>query len=328
MTDEIRNYIRVVLQEKSFSRAAKKLAVSQPAISAQIRNAEKELQITIFDRKTRPLGLTQEGRVLLEYLDKRDLLEQDFREKLRSMGSLEGGMLRIGGTSAFNIAYVPDMVSKFSARYPGIDIHVMEGNPERLRRELLDGNLDLLISSPSDIQSGLHFEPLAETKIYFCLPPGAKLPEELQKAEIPYEELDAPGEDPEVTLPMFRSVARLNGWDLSKGLPIIRLSPKRNLGWMLDELLKRDQVTGRIPVMVDQAVTAYIMTMKGAGTCLMSGIDIRSFPLKERPRCFMLSNEICRRRMFLVWKEGLTLSPAAQAYADLLLGRDEFINYS
>lgn len=328
MTGEIRTYIRTVLQEKSFSKAAKKLAISQPAISAQIKNAEKELQITIFDRKTRPLTLTQEGKVLLEYLDRKNLLEQDFREKLRSMGSLESGLLRIGGTSAFNIAYVPDMVSKFSARYPGIDIHVMEGTPERLRRELLDGNMDLIISSPSDIQSGLHFEPLTETKIYFCLPPGAKLPPELQRAEIPFEALDVPGEDPEVTLPMFRSVADLNGWDLSEGLPIIRLSPERNLGRMLDELLKRDQVTGRISVMVDQAVTAYLMTMKGAGTCLMSGIDIRSFPLKERPHCFMLSNQICRRRMYLVWKEGLALSPAAQAYAELLRGSEEFINYS
>ena len=319
MTDEVIQYIRVVLQEKSFSKAAKKLSISQPAISSQIRNAEKELKITIFDRKTRPLSLTQEGKVLLDYLNRRDLLEKDFKEKLRSLSSLEGGMLRIGGTSAFNIAYVPNMVSKYSRRYPGIDIHVMEGTPERLRKELLDGNLDLFISSPTDMQGGLHFEPLTETKIYYCLPPEAKLTPQMQRMEIPFDRLDAPGDDPEVTLPMFRSLAEINGWDLSEGLPIIRLSPERNLGQMLDILMKRDHVTGRCPVMTDQAVTAYIMTMKGAGTCLMSGIDIRNFPLKERPHCFMLSNRICRRMMYLVWKEGTVLPPAVQACVELLM---------
>ena len=318
MTDETINCIRVVLQEKSFSRAAKKLSVSQPAISLQVKKAEKELNITIFDRTSHPLRLTQEGQALLDYLNRRDLLEKDFRSRLRSLSSLERGVLRIGGTSAFNIAFVPEMVSEFSKRYPGVDIQVMDGTIAQLRRELLDGNLDLSILSPTEMRSGLHFEPLTETKIYYCLPPDIVLNEELSRLEIPYDRLDAPGDDPEVTLPMFQNLAEPNGWDLSRGLPIIRLSPERNLGQMLDELMKRDSVTDRIPVMVDQAVTAYIMTMRGVGTCLMSGIDIRSFPLKERPHCFMLSNRICRRMMYLVWKEGTALSLAAQAYIDLL----------
>ena len=318
MTDEIINCIRTVSQEKSFSKAAKKLSVSQPAISSQIRKAEKELGVTIFDRTSHPLSLTQEGQTLLDYLNRRDLLEKDFREKLRSLNNLEGGKLRIGGTSAFNFVYIPGMVSEFSKRYPGVDIQIMDGNIAQLRHEVLDGNLDMFISSPTDMRSGLHFEPLTDTKIYLCIPPGTELTDELRKAEVPFNRLDAPGDDPEVTLSMFLNLEAPDGWDMSKGLPIIRLSPERNLGKMLDELMERDGITERIPIMADQAVTAYIMTMKGVGACLMSGIDIRSFPLKEQPHCFMLSNRICRRTMYLVWKEGSVLSPAAQAFADLL----------
>ena len=51
----------------------------------------------------------------------------------------------------------------------------------------------------------------------------------------------------------------------------------------------------------------------------MSGIDIRSFPLKEHPHCFMLSNRICRRMMYLVWKEGTVLPPAVQACVEMLM---------
>ena len=318
MTDESINCIRTVVQEKSFSRAAKKLSVSQPAISLQIKKVEKELDITIFDRKSHPLSLTQEGETLLEYLNQRDLLEKDFRERLRSLSSLERGTLRIGGTSAFNLAFVPDMVSRFSELYPGVDIKVMDGTIAQLRREILDGNLDLSILSPTQMRSGLHLEPLKETKIYYCLPPHIKLSPELAGLEIPFDRIDAPGEDPEATLPMFRDLAQANGWDPVRGLPVIRLSPERNLGQMLDALLDRDQVEDRIPVMVDQALTAYIMTLKGVGTCLMSGLDIRSFPVKEHPHCFMLSNLICRRMMYLAWKEGAVLSPAAKAYVNLL----------
>ena len=64
MEIRVLKYFLTVAQEQSFSKAAKVLNVSQPALSKQIKDLEEEYQITLFNRTTRSLSLTEEGRYL------------------------------------------------------------------------------------------------------------------------------------------------------------------------------------------------------------------------------------------------------------------------
>ncbi len=310
MTSEMVKSVRMVARFGSFSKAAQKMGVSQPAVSIHVKNAEKELGIQIFERNTHPLNMTPEGLLLLEYLDQEDALRRTFQENVRGLSSLEKGILRIGGTSAFNLVYLPKVIEKFSKQYPGIDIRIKDGTVTQLRQMILDGEIDLFISSPIEQSIGLQFEELKETRIYLCVPPAMKLKDSLKKFEISFDELDNEEEEPEVSLKAFDKI------------PLIRLAPERFLGQLLDELIARDKVERKAQVQVDQALTAYMLTMQGVGACLMSGTDIRSLRFQELPHFFMLSNQLCKRRMFLVSRSGSSLSPAAKVFRTLLVNGD------
>lgn len=302
MNRETERYIRAVAELRSISKAAKHTGISQPGISSQIRKAEEEFGATIFDRSSHPLEVTQEGELILRYLDKLDALDDSLREELRGAGSLDHGYLRIGGSSAFNFVYLPETIKSFTRKYPGIQIEIFDGNIEELKNMALSGDIDLFISSPTQGRSGLHFEKFLESRIYLCVPSSAKLPSEVLKNEIPFDQIDAPGRQAETPLSAF------------KDLPFIRLDGKRNLGAMLDQLMKKEGLEKKINLQVDQAVTSYMLTIKGVGVSLMSGVDIQNIPFSIKPRLFMVDNDICRREMYLAYREGHILPSPAKAF--------------
>lgn len=306
MNQETERYIRAVAEFRSISKAAKHTGISQPAISSQIRKAEDELGVTIFDRSSHPLELTREGELVLRYFDKLNALQDSFREDVRGVDTLERGYLKIGGTSTFNAVYLPDTIRTFTKRYPGIQVEVLDGNVEELRNMALSGDIDFFISSPTHEGSGLHFEKFLESRIYLCVPKSAELPKEVLAGEIPYDQIDAEGRQPETPLSAFRD------------LPIIRLDGKRNLGAMLDRLMNKEGLEKKITLQADQSITSYLLTIKGVGVSLMSGVDIRNIPFADRPRFFMVDNEICRREMYLVYREDHILPASAKAFMKLL----------
>lgn len=82
MLNEMR-YVYAVYQEKSFTQAAKKMFISQPALSKMVKLAETEVGVPLFDRSTVPLTLTREGKVYIDYARKILHLEQDIRTYFR-----------------------------------------------------------------------------------------------------------------------------------------------------------------------------------------------------------------------------------------------------
>ena len=80
-----REYIYAVYQEKSFSKAAKKLYVSQPWLSATIKKAEQELGLALFDRSTNPISPTEAGRYYIEKLEEIAAIEAEMSEHFKQM---------------------------------------------------------------------------------------------------------------------------------------------------------------------------------------------------------------------------------------------------
>lgn len=86
-------YVYEVYKEKSFSKAAKKLFISQPALSNMVRKAEKEMGAPIFDRSTIPLTVTKEGAYYIRTVEKILFLERDLERYFQDIAGLQGGTL-------------------------------------------------------------------------------------------------------------------------------------------------------------------------------------------------------------------------------------------
>ena len=92
MLNEIR-YVYAVYQERSFTKAAKKLFISQPALSSMVKKAEQEVGSPIFDRSTVPLTLTKEGEVYIRTIRQIMLLEKNLKAYFQDIQDLNTGHL-------------------------------------------------------------------------------------------------------------------------------------------------------------------------------------------------------------------------------------------
>src|SRR5262245_18850573 len=139
-------YFLAVAEEQHFTRAAGKLNVTQPTLSHQIRELEGQLNLALFDRVGRRVKLTAAGETLLPYARRvvRELAEA--QTALDELHGLKRGALRVGIVQTVNACVIPEIVARFGAAHPGIDVTCHEMAVAEIEAELESGRLDLGIS--------------------------------------------------------------------------------------------------------------------------------------------------------------------------------------
>lgn len=136
-------YFVAVAEELSFTRAAERLRIAQPPLSAQIRRLERELGVELFDRSRRAIRLTDAGALLLD--EARRLLvqvDQALRATQRA-GTGETGRLTVGFVPAASNAALPERLRTFRARHPGVELFLREMAPDELVAAVRRGAVDV-----------------------------------------------------------------------------------------------------------------------------------------------------------------------------------------
>ncbi len=133
----------MIAVEMSFSRAASRLFITQPAISMQIRNLEEEIELPLFDRIGKRIALTQAGSVLLQHA--RKILDEisAATEQLDALKGLQTGSLTIGCSDTLSRYYLADKIGRFLTTYPTIDINLLNKTTPETTDLVLDLCLDL-----------------------------------------------------------------------------------------------------------------------------------------------------------------------------------------
>ncbi len=151
-----------IAEAKTFTAGARRVNVTQAAISMQIRQLEEEVGLPLFTRTPRRVILTEAGEKLLERARK-ILHEHDAAlEELAELRGAEHGRLRIGSSSSSFVAeQLPEILQKLRQKFPKADITVFSGTSDVLTQKLLNGEIDIaFVSMPIDnpnIQTELLF---------------------------------------------------------------------------------------------------------------------------------------------------------------------------
>lgn len=140
-------YVYEVYKERSFSKAAKNLYISQPSLSATVKRIEKTVGSPIFDRSTAPITLTECGEKYIEAVEQIQSIQGDFKNYMNDMQQLMAGSLRIGGSNLFSSYVLPPLLTEFKKRFPKIAIHLLEESTAQLEKSLLEGKLDFIIDN-------------------------------------------------------------------------------------------------------------------------------------------------------------------------------------
>ncbi|SDZ30690.1 DNA-binding transcriptional regulator, LysR family [Amycolatopsis xylanica] len=149
-------YFVAVAEEANFTRAAEKVHVAQPGVSAQIRRLERELGETLFDRSGRTVTLTEAGAAVLPYM--RAALEAvaGAKQAVDELTGLLRGRVAVGMVTSCRAGDLPDLLADFHKNHPAVEITLSEANSDVLVASLLAGALDLaLIGSVTGSVPGL-----------------------------------------------------------------------------------------------------------------------------------------------------------------------------
>lgn len=152
-----------------FTRAAERLHIAQPTLSRQISALETELGMELLHRARGHIALTAAGERLLP-LARRMLADAETaRTEMAELAGLRRGRIRLGATPTLCTSLVAEVLAEFHARYPGIDIEILESGSRTLIAELLEGALDLALivtSVASDAaRAVLELEPILTERL-------------------------------------------------------------------------------------------------------------------------------------------------------------------
>lgn len=147
MALEIRQleYFLTVGRAGSFTRAAERLYVSQPAVTNAVRSLEEELGIQLFDRSQRLAALTSEGRIFFEHAERIMHGIRSTIAEIDTLKNLSGGHLSLGLTALGGMTDVSEVLGDFAASYADIAVHLTEASSKSLEQLLLADKLDLAV---------------------------------------------------------------------------------------------------------------------------------------------------------------------------------------
>jgi DNA-binding transcriptional LysR family regulator len=169
-------YFVAVAEEGTFTRAAARCHVVQPAISQQIHSLERELGEPLFDRLARRVTLTAGGHALLPYA--RDCLAaagQAAAEFAARSGVLRGE-LRLGAGSGAQATILPAVIGAYTRRYPAVTVTLTEGASALQLDRRVAGQLDAaIITGPRDLPAGIRGRAIRQDRVMAVVAAGTRL---------------------------------------------------------------------------------------------------------------------------------------------------------
>jgi len=156
----------------SFSKAAKDLYLTQPAVSQHIVALEKQLGTSLFERKQRGVKLTQAGEMLQEYAQQILWLTKAAESAVTDIENIQDGVLHLGATPSASIYLLPDWMNNFRQRYPSINFSLDTDTTSRLIAQTKNRTLEFsVVEGEIKEDNSLNAVLLKDTELLLIIPP-------------------------------------------------------------------------------------------------------------------------------------------------------------
>lgn len=280
---------RCVARHQSFSRAAEELRISQPAVSAHVRELERLYGIELFEQAGRRVRLTEAGRLLEEYAARVLALVDESARALDELKGLERGHLAVGASTIPGTYFLPAAVGIFKQRHPGVEVDLRIGDTHEALGMVRRGEVELAVAGESREEDGLRRQPYRSDELVLVVPTTHRWARDglgclTELAEEPFI-LREPG-----------SSTRENAEALLRRLGIV---PRVAMEWESTEAIKK-------------GVEA------GLGVSILSAHAVELEAACGRLQVVRHPALACRRQFYIVYPPDRRLSPAARAFAALL----------
>ena len=167
--------LRAVAKGGSFKNAAQSLFLTQPAVSLQIQNLEKQLKTNLFDRTKKQIELTEAGTLLLRYSNRILALCEESSRVLDDLSELQSGKLVIGASQTTGTYLMPKIIGLFQQKYPNINVQLNVDSTRKVAWHLMNRQVDIGIVGgkiPKELRKILEITPYVEDELALIVPPS------------------------------------------------------------------------------------------------------------------------------------------------------------
>jgi DNA-binding transcriptional LysR family regulator len=165
--------LKAVANEKSFTKAAEVLYLSQPSLSKQIKNLEKSLDTLLIHRENNKISLTENGKVFLQYSERILALCEESCRALIDLKNGERGDLVIGATQSIGTYLLPKVLALFSQNYPQIDLTVKIHSTRVIAKNIINQDVDVGVVGgeiPFALKENLKVEEFVQDEFSLIVP--------------------------------------------------------------------------------------------------------------------------------------------------------------
>jgi DNA-binding transcriptional LysR family regulator len=278
-------YFVAVAEEANFTRAAQRIHVAQPAVSAQITRLERELGLPLLDRSHRTVRLTAAGEAALPFARQALRAVSDVRTAVEEVSDLVRGSVTIGTVTAHNVD-MAGLLAAFHSAHPAVEITLGTDDSDALIDGVHSGRLDLAIASvgSEEVPDGLAVEVTTDEVLEVVVGVG----------------------DP------WRRRTSVSLKTLAKR-PLIALPVGTGIRRRLDEACAAANVPVRVAFEASTPLELADLAEHGLGPAIVPQSVARSRPALHR---ISIVPEL-RGRLVLAWRASAPVSPAAAALVDL-----------
>jgi DNA-binding transcriptional LysR family regulator len=302
-----KEYVIAVIKEKGFTKAAERLFVSQPSLSASIKRIEEKIGAPIFDRSSNPISLTEVGQEYLKYALEIEEKERDFSRYVSDHTNLLTGTIKLGGSSFFSSFVLPDMISEFNAKHPKINFEIYEDSTKNLMNALSMGNLDLVIDNAVADDDNIISKVYTSERLLLAVPKRFAVNDKLKKFRLTAEDVK-------------------NDKHLENGLSVdldnfkdetfVLLHHENDTGKRAEKLFKKYSISPRVIFQLDQQVTAYNVSCTGMGISFVSDTLVKRIGASPEIYYYKLPDKSTVRNIYFYHKKNHYLSLSARNFID------------
>lgn len=261
-------YVYEVYKERSFSKAAKNLFISQPSLSGTIKRVEEEIGYEIFDRSTKPIGVTDIGEKYIKTIEKILKLERHFIQYVNDVDDLKAGNVSVGGTQQYTSYMLPAIVSKFIEKYPNINVDIVEAKTSSLIRYLNEGRIDIAIDNYSYDEEDYSRQFQTKDSMILTVPKSFVSNDNLKDYALSFQLIQS-GEFKNDDIP-FVQLSEF------KDENFILLKEGNDTRTRAHKKFLNENITPKVILEVEQQITSYNLTAYGLGISFISDYLIRN----------------------------------------------------
>ena len=296
-------YVEAVAELKSFTKAAERLYISQPALTKSIGKLERELGVKLFDRTTTPVQLTYAGERYLAGMKNIAAMRYQLEKELEDISNMRKERLVVGIPDTRSQRWLPKILPAFLRERPGIDLRIIEERSTgQAEHQLAQGRIDLavIVTLPMTT-TGLDYEVIYEEQLLLLASPKSPIFADMDLSHVDLSQKQLHYLRPE----------RL------ENQPYIAYNTDQGLHRAASQLFERFSIHPRQVLEISNTSTARSLARDNMGFILIPTNSVLTHKIKDNEVVYCTVTDPAMVRSVIVsYQRGQELSPAARCFID------------